>query len=440
MRGPFSSPTSKCLAQLAMLHAAHAFAAPLSSSSRWALRSPRSAGTIGKWRGGASSMSTAPPTSYDSSAYELKFTEMPSFTVSTEATAAAEWSGDLLVLPLYATPKPDGAADGWEKPDADLTEVAAAADSAFDGAVSSLVAMQEFKAGPKDSSAVFLGKSTAVKSVALVGMGEAGKVKYTGLGGALAALAKEQKCESMAVAVPEDIDDAAVQAMMQGMLDGLYSDNRYRTGDNIEKDVKLTSLTLVGTSVSTDGADRARKIMAGVNVCRDLVASPPNVVTPKSLAEMAVDVAMEHGLEAEILEREAVEALGMGAYMGVAKGSLEEHGPKFIHLTYKPPQTPTKKVAIVGKGLTFDSGGYNLKVGASLIELMKFDMGGSGATLGTAKAIGLLKPKDVEVHFIVAACENMISDKAMRPGDILTASNGKTIEVTADTSTRACSP
>ena len=79
-------------------------------------------------------------------------------------------------------------------------------------------------------------------------------------------------------------------------------------------------------------------------------------------------------------------------------------------------------------------------MGASLIELMKFDMGGSGATLGTAKAIGLLKPKDVEVHFIVAACENMISDKAMRPGDILTASNGKTIEVTADTSTRACSP
>lgn len=155
---------------------------------------------------------------------------MPSFTVSAEATAATEWSGDLLVLPLYATPKPDDAADGWEKPDAELTEVAAATDSALGGALSSLVATQEFKGGPKDSSAVFLGKSTLVKSVALVGMGEAGKVKYTGLGGALAALAKEQKCESMAVAVPEDIDDAAVQAMMQGMLDGLYSDNRYRTG------------------------------------------------------------------------------------------------------------------------------------------------------------------------------------------------------------------
>ena len=85
---------------------------------------------------------------------------------------------------------------------------------------------------------------------------------------------------------------------------------------------------------------------------------------------------------------------------------------------------------MIGKGLTFDSGGYNLKAGAgSMIEMMKFDMGGSAAVLGAAKAIGLQQPEGVEVHFIVAATENMISDRAMRPGDILTASNGKTIEV-----------
>ena len=98
---------------------------------------------------------------------------------------------------------------------------------------------------------------------------------------------------------------------------------------------------------------------------------------------------------------------------------------------YSPPKGDTrKKVALVGKALTFDSGGYNLKAGAgSMIEMMKFDMGGSAAVLGAAKAIGLLKPEGVEVHFIAACCENMISDKAMRPGDILTASNGKTIEV-----------
>ena len=120
----------------------------------------------------------------------------------------------------------------------------------------------------------------------------------------------------------------------------------------------------------------------------------------------------------------------MGAYLGVARGSETE--PQFIHLTYAPKTKAAagaarKKIAVVGKGLTFDSGGYNIKV--AMMELMKFDMGGSGATLGAARAIAALRPDNVEVHFIVAACENMINDRALRPSDILTASNGKTIEV-----------
>ena len=116
----------------------------------------------------------------------------------------------------------------------------------------------------------------------------------------------------------------------------------------------------------------------------------------------------------------------MGAFLGVAMAS--DLPPKFIHLTYKPQGTPQRKLAIVGKGLTFDSGGLNLKGSGSGIETMKMDMGGAAATLGAAKAIAQLKP-DVEVHFISAATENMISGHAMHPGDILTASNGKTIEV-----------
>ncbi|CAM9123941.1 unnamed protein product [Discosporangium mesarthrocarpum] len=127
-------------------------------------------------------------------------------------------------------------------------------------------------------------------------------------------------------------------------------------------------------------------------------------------------------------QEEEIVARGMGAYMGVAQGAV--FPPKFIHLTYMPEGGAKKKVALVGKGLTFDSGGYNIKAGAgSMIELMKFDMGGAACTLGAAQAIGRLKPPGVEAHFIVAACENMVSEKAMRPGDVLTASNGKTIEV-----------
>ena len=116
----------------------------------------------------------------------------------------------------------------------------------------------------------------------------------------------------------------------------------------------------------------------------------------------------------------------MGAYLAVAKGSDLE--PNFIHLKYSP-KTAKHKVVLVGKGLTFDSGGYNLKVGASQIEKMKYDMGGSAAVLGTARAIAELKPNNTEVHFIVAACENMINGSALHPGDIIKASNGKTIEV-----------
>jgi leucyl aminopeptidase len=102
--------------------------------------------------------------------------------------------------------------------------------------------------------------------------------------------------------------------------------------------------------------------------------------------------------------------------------------PKFIHLTYTPTGTPRRKLAIVGKGLTFDSGGLNIKGVGSGIETMKMDMGGAAAMFGAAKAIGQIKP-DVEVHFISAVTENMISGRAMHPGDILTASNGKTIEI-----------
>jgi leucyl aminopeptidase len=141
----------------------------------------------------------------------------------------------------------------------------------------------------------------------------------------------------------------------------------------------------------------------------------------------ASKIAKDHGLEIKILEKNECEDLGMGAYLAVAKGSDLE--PKFIHLTLKSKSPVKEKIALVGKGLTFDSGGYNLKVGASQIEMMKYDMGGSAAVLGAAKALGAIKPDGLEIHFIVAACENMINGSAVHPGDVIKASNGKTIEI-----------
>ena len=168
-------------------------------------------------------------------------------------------------------------------------------------------------------------------------------------------------------------------------------------------------------------------ICEGVELARELVAAPPNSLTPSEMAKKAIDLAKNNNLQANILDKNKCNELSMGAYLAVAKGSDLE--PKFIHLIYKPKGKVKEKIALVGKGLTFDSGGYNLKVGASQIEMMKYDMGGSAAVLGAAKALGALQPKGIEIHFIVAACENMINGSAVHPGDVVTASNGKTIEI-----------
>ncbi|EFN59475.1 hypothetical protein CHLNCDRAFT_33905 [Chlorella variabilis] len=175
---------------------------------------------------------------------------------------------------------------------------------------------------------------------------------------------------------------------------------------------------------------RGKALALGTLVTRYLVEAPPNVCTPTHLAEAAAKIAAEAPdvMKLEVLEKAECEALGMGLYLGVAEAADEP--PKFIHLTYTPGGEVKKNVAIVGKGLTFDSGGYNLKAGAgSMIEMMKFDMGGSGATLGAAKAISLMKPEGVQVHFIIASCENMVDGRGLRPGDVLVASNGKTVEI-----------
>ena len=179
---------------------------------------------------------------------------------------------------------------------------------------------------------------------------------------------------------------------------------------------------MAGASLTTVAA-----VCSGVELARELVAAPPNVVTPQALADTAASIAASFGLELQVLERADCEALGMGSYLAVAQGS--DLPPKFIHLTYRPSGPVTRRLALVGKGLTFDSGGYNLKTAGSQIEMMKYDMGGSGAVLGAMRAIAELRPEGVEVHMVVAACDNMISGGAIHPGAIVTASNGKTIEI-----------
>jgi leucyl aminopeptidase len=219
--------------------------------------------------------------------------------------------------------------------------------------------------------------------------------------------------------------DATAGAIAEGILLALHKDNRFKSEPE-DKETQLERVDLLGLAGQEEAITRAQFLSSGVILARELVAAPPNECTPITMAQTAQAIASNHNLQLEILEQEECEKLGMGAFLGVAKAS--DMPPKFIHLTYTPEGTPRRKLAIIGKGLTFDSGGLNIKGAGSGIETMKMDMGGAAATFGAAKAIGQLKP-DVEVHFISAVTENMISGHAMHPGDILKASNGKTIEV-----------
>jgi leucyl aminopeptidase len=274
-----------------------------------------------------------------------------------------------------------------------------------------------------------LGASPAV--VILVGLGEPAGFDLTAVRQATAAASKAAAAagtRQLALALPvEGLEPlAAATAMAEAARLSLYSDQRFKGTHEPAPD--LDSLLLLGLPSSLDAAlAAAAATCSGVELARALVAAPPNVATPQHLADTAAALAADYGMELKVLERADCQALGMGAFLGVAQGS--ELPPKFIHLTYRPTGEVKRRVALVGKGLTFDSGGYNLKTAGSQIEMMKYDMGGSAAVLGAMRAIGETRPADVEVHMIVASCENMISGGAVHPGDILTASNGKTIEI-----------
>lgn len=253
------------------------------------------------------------------------------------------------------------------------------------------------------------------------------------LGNAVALACHDQKkATTCNVILPSKIKgNDAVKHFSTAFYSTLYSDNRYRTGKKVEmkaEDIKSVQLIMEG-----DVSDYAPDVITGANLAKgcsltkDIVNAPHNVLNSESLADTAKRIAKESGgsISCEILGKKECEKRGMGAYLGVARGSETE--PQFIHLTYKPRGDIKKKVGIVGKGLLFDTGGYNIKT--QMMELMKFDCGGSAAVLGAARAVGDIKPEGVEAHFIVAACENMINARAVVPSDILTASNGKTIEV-----------
>jgi len=173
------------------------------------------------------------------------------------------------------------------------------------------------------------------------------------------------------------------------------------------------------------GLTRGQAIAEGVLLARELGNRPGNHCTPTALGDQAKTLGREHGLQVEVLDRKAIDKLGMGAFAAVAQGSAEP--PRFIVIRYNGAAKTKAPVVLVGKGITFDSGGISIKPAAEMDE-MKFDMGGAASVLGTLRAVAELAPK-INVVGVIATCENLPSGSALKPGDVITSMSGQTIEV-----------
>jgi leucyl aminopeptidase len=245
------------------------------------------------------------------------------------------------------------------------------------------------------------------------------------LAGAIVRALKAKGVHTIALALDNAwrSDDFAAAAVEGAVLADLEND-RYKT-DPKKNEKKVESFSVLGGSQTA--VDRGRVLAEAQNFTRDLANEPANVLTPTLLAERATQMAAEFGLECEVLDQDRMRQLGMGALLGVAQGSAEP--PALIVIRYKPGNAPATKdhLGLIGKGVTFDTGGISIKP-AEGMEKMRYDMAGGAAVLGAMRAIAQIKPA-IPVTALVPTVENMPGAKAQRPGDIVKSLSGKTVEV-----------
>jgi leucyl aminopeptidase len=266
-----------------------------------------------------------------------------------------------------------------------------------------------------------------VRRVLIAGLGardEFGAEQARVAAAAAAARAKELGAVSLSWAAPQA--DGVAGALVEGTLLKLYSFNRFKSKSNDNGNGGVESLEIAGEGVDSDEVERARIAAVAANAARDLQNLPANVATPSFLADRASEIADQHeALELELLDRDAIVARGMGAFASVAQGSHVE--PRLIVLRYRPSGASGPHLGFVGKAVTFDTGGISIKPSAKMQE-MKFDMSGGAAVIESMGAIAELGVP-ATITAVVPSTENMPSGHAVKPGDIVTAMNGTTIEV-----------
>lgn len=334
---------------------------------------------------------------------------------------------DLLVVNLLEGVKTPGGATG-------------AVDQALDGLISQIIQDEQFKRKEGDTRSIDTHDKIPAKKVLLIGLGKQKDFttdtvrKVSGLS---IKIAKQFKTKTMASILHGggvgglEAGEAA-QAMSEGALLADYRFDKHKSAEKPEHNSEIEQFSIVERSADkidriNEAIERARLYAEATIYTRDLTNEPPGLMTPTHLVNHTQQLANDL-VEITIYDQGQLEKMGAGALLGIAKGSEEK--PYLIHLHFRPQSTDhsrQKKIALVGKGITFDSGGLGIKT-AEGMNTMKMDMAGAALVLGVFSALPKLKPT-VEVHGIIPTCENMISGRAVKPGDVLRSLSGKTIEI-----------
>ena len=330
---------------------------------------------------------------------------------------------DLLILVMFDNEKRGSIIDSIDK--------------SVGGLIGQFLKLEEWKGELGKSLTFYTQKRISAKKILFLGAGSVSSFSLETLriiGGHAVKKSKENNAKNIAFVLDaemfKDFDMSnLVAAFSDGVLLGNYKFLKYKQAE-LKKENVIEKFSIVvdqeaNMSILQNAVNVSKVFCDATNFIKDLVNEPACVVTPFHLVNVAKKLASSH-VKVEIFDKEKIKKMNMGGVLGVSRGSDEP--PYFVHLTYKPKSSKKlKKVALVGKGITFDSGGLSLK-GGDHMETMKLDMSGAATVLGILKALSIIKP-NVEIHGIMALCENMPSGKATKPGDIVTTMNGKTIEI-----------
>ena len=316
----------------------------------------------------------------------------------------------------------------------ELQDVSKLIDQAIDGQISRLLSLGDHIGKIKQSTILYINEGIACPRVCLIGLGKLNQLNLESVRQAAASALKKMrslgiKTVACSVSIPEATTEQ-IQALIVGAKLGLYQFNQHQTETDSANTIEELYL-LVNDESNRQTVEkvvrRAETIADGTLLARDLTNQPANHLTPTDLANTAQHIATtSRQLECQILDQPELAQKGFNALLGVAQGGPQE--PKLIQLTYRPKSTTkTETVVLIGKGITFDSGGLSLKSGTGMMT-MKSDMAGAAAVMATLQVIGQIQP-NLTVIGLVPATENMPSGTAQRPGDVVKSYGGKTIEV-----------